>query len=380
MKITVIGGGPAGLYFSILIKKHFKNADITVFERNGPNDTFGWGVVFSGRTLKELEENDLPSYNRILEQFETWDNVDVVHRDQKVTIRGNHFNGISRLTMLQILQARAEELGVTINYHTEIQDIATYQESDIILVADGVNSIIRRKYADVFKPDISVRTNKYIWYGTEKLFHGLTLTFRENDDGVFAAHSYKFSKTHSTFVVECAEPIWRKAGLDSMTEEEYRRYIENVFERDLEGYSLLSNRSVWINFQLIKCAHWIHENMVIVGDAAHTAHFSIGSGTKLALEDVIALAAELKAEEDIPKALANYERNRRPVVDDLQKAAHQSLILFENLKDVIHLTPLEMAYRMMTRSGRIDDERLRKRDPAFMERLAEERSTPQNVW
>lgn len=380
MKSTVIGGGPAGLYFSILVKKYFPDADITVFERNGPNDTFGWGVVFSGRTLRELEENDLPSYQRILEQFETWENVDVVHRNEKVTIRGNHFNGISRLTMLQILQARAEELGVKIKYHAEIQDLAQFNDSDIILIADGVNSLFRRQYAEHFQPNISVRTNKYIWYGTTKLFHGLTLTFRENEHGIFAAHSYKFSKTHSTFVVECDEATWKRAGLDTMNEEEYRKYIEQVFAPDLEGHPLLSNRSVWINFQLIKCARWVSGNMVIVGDAAHTAHFSIGSGTKLALEDVIALAEELKHESDIPKALTNYERNRRPVVEDLQEAAQQSLVLFENLHEVIDLSPVEMAYRMMTRSGKIDDERLRRRDPEFMERLFDDRSTPQNVW
>jgi anthraniloyl-CoA monooxygenase len=380
MKITVIGGGPAGLYFGILLKKQFGNAQIDVFERNGPNDTFGWGVVFSGRTLKELEENDLPSYERILEQFETWENVDVVHRGEKITIRGNHFNGISRLTMLQIMQKRAEELGVLIHYHTEVQDLVPYRSSDLVLIADGVNSFLRKLLAEHFQPTISVRTNKYIWYGTEKLFHGLTLTFRENEHGIFAAHSYKFSKTHSTFVVECDEGTWRRAGLDTMSEEQYRHYIERVFEHDLDGYPLLSNRSVWINFQLIKCQHWVHENMVIVGDAAHTAHFSIGSGTKLALEDVIALAEEIKTESNIANALANYERVRRPVVEDLQAAAHQSLLLFENLGDVIDLSPLEMAYRMMTRSGRIDDERLRRRDPEFMQRLAEERSTPQNVW
>jgi anthraniloyl-CoA monooxygenase len=380
MKITVIGGGPAGLYFSILVKKSFPDADITVFERNGPNDTFGWGVVFSGRTLKELEENDLPSYQRILEQFETWDNVDVVHRDEKVTIRGNHFNGISRLTMLQILEARAEELGVSVTYHSEIQELRQFNDSDIILIADGVNSLFRRQYTEHFQPTISVRSNKYIWYGTTKLFHGLTLTFRENEHGIFAAHSYKFSKTHSTFVVECDEATWRSAGLDSMNEEQYTAYIEKVFAKDLEGHSLLSNRSVWINFQLIKCAHWVHENMVIVGDAAHTAHFSIGSGTKMALEDVIALADELKKEKHIPTALVNYEQNRRPVVEDLQAAAQQSLVLFENLGDVIDLSPLEMAYRMMTRSGKIDDERIKRRDPEFMERLLAERATPQNVW
>jgi anthraniloyl-CoA monooxygenase len=282
--------------------------------------------------------------------------------------------------MLQILQARAEELGVQVNYHVEVQDVSAYGDSELILIADGVNSFIRRKYSEIFKPTISVRTNKYIWYGTTKLFHGLTLTFRENDHGIFAAHSYKFSKTHSTFVVECDEATWRRAGLDSMNEAEYTSYIEKVFEHDLEGHSLLSNRSVWINFQLIKCTEWVHENMVIVGDAAHTAHFSIGSGTKLALEDVIALASELKAETNVRAALTNYEVHRRPVVDDLQAAAEQSLHLFENLGEVIDLSPLEMAYKMMTRSGRIDDERLRKRDPQFMERLMDERSMPKGVW
>jgi anthraniloyl-CoA monooxygenase len=368
MNISVIGGGPAGLYFAILMKKYSPASSIVVYERNGRNDTFGWGVVFSGKTMEGLREQDEPSYTRILETFVTWDNVDVVHNDEKITIYGNSFSGISRLVMLNILQDRAEELGIVLRFNTEVADLESQKDTDLVIVADGANSFIRRKYADHFKPDISPRTNKYIWYGTHQLFEGLTLTFRSNEHGVFAAHSYKFSKDTSTFVVECDEETWRNAGLDKADEETSRIYIEKVFEKDLAGNPLLSNRSLWINFLLVKNEHWVYKNAVILGDACHTAHFSIGSGTKLALEDSIALFESLKKEPDIEKALALYEAIRKPGVEEYQEAAEKSLYLFEHLKDIIDLPPMEMAYRMMTRSARVTHEKLKKRDPRFIER------------
>ncbi len=366
MKIEVIGGGPAGLYFGILMKKRFPSSDISITERNGRNDTFGWGVVFSGKTMDGLKEFDEPSYDRILQSFVTWDNVDVVHNDEKISIYGNPFSGISRLVMLNILQDRAEELGINLVFHKEINDLDSCKDADIIIVADGVRSIIRQKYAEHFKPDLSSRTNKYIWFGTNQLFNGLTLTFRQNEHGIFAAHSYKFNSTTSTFVVECDEATWRNAGLDAMDETASRLYIENVFQNDLGGFPLLSNRSMWLNFLLVKNEHWVHENAVLMGDACHTAHFSIGSGTKLALEDSIALYKEFEKGADVKTALANYEKNRKPSVEEYQEAAQKSLLLFENLKDLIDLPPMELAYRMMTRSARVTHDKIKKRDPEFI--------------
>jgi anthraniloyl-CoA monooxygenase len=387
MLITIIGGGPAGLYFAILAKKNFPDWNIQVAERNGPNDTFGWGVVFSDRTLQYLEEYDKPSHDQIKNTFETWENVEVVHKDEHIIIGGNKFSGISRLVMLNILQARCEELGIRIEYHKEIITLDKIKNSDLIIVADGVNSTIRRSYPEYFEPELSTRSNKYIWFGTHQLFHALTLTFRENQAGVFASHSYKFNKTTSTFVVECDPLTWENAGFASMNDAETRSYLEKVFAKDLEGHPLLSNRSLWINFLLVKNKHWVHDNIVILGDAAHTAHFSIGSGTKLALEDAIALFEEFRrgtlrvpssenpqeekghaqrAPTNINSILKNYETIRKPKVEEYQQFAYDSLILFENLKEYIHLSPLEMAYTMMTRSKKLTHEKLRQRDPEFI--------------
>jgi 2-polyprenyl-6-methoxyphenol hydroxylase-like FAD-dependent oxidoreductase len=366
MKIAVIGGGPAGLYFAILMKKRYPSCAITVIERNGPDDTFGWGVVFSDKTLLYLQANDEKTYQDILKSFATWENVDVVHENTKISIRGNKFSGIARIEMLHILQRRCEELGVEMKFRTEITDLAAFKDCDLIVGADGVNSFIRKQYEQFFVPDLSMRTNKYIWYGTHQLFHGLTLTFHQNKDGIFAAHSYKFNTTTSTFIVECDEGTWRRAGLDTMTEPESRKYLENVFASDLHGNELLSNNSKWINFVVVKNQHWWHENIVLLGDALHTAHFSIGSGTKLALEDSIALFHAIENTSDIPSALKEFERVRKPVIDEYQSAAHESLVWFENLKDSIDLAPLPFAYKLMTRSKKIDHENLKKRDPAFI--------------
>jgi anthraniloyl-CoA monooxygenase len=371
MNISIIGGGPAGLYFAILAKKNFPDWNIRVFERNGPNDTFGWGVVFSDRTLQYLEEYDRPSHDEIKKTFETWENVDVIHKNERITIGGNKFSGISRLKMLNILQARCEELGVLIEYHRDITDLKEVEGSDLIIVCDGVNSTIRRNYPAYFEPQLHSRSNKYIWFGTHQLFHALTLTFRENEAGVFASHSYKFDKTTSTFVVECDPDTWEKAGFASMNEDQTRLYLEKVFEIDLGGYPLLSNRSLWINFLLVRNKHWVHDNIVIMGDAAHTAHFSIGSGTKLALEDSIALFKELVSEPNVRLALKNYETNRKPKVEEYQQFAYDSLVLFENLKSYMSLAPIEMAYAMMTRSKKLTREKLRLRDPEFVRKVEE---------
>jgi anthraniloyl-CoA monooxygenase len=364
MKINIIGGGPAGLYFAILLKKAGADHQIRIYERNGPDDTFGWGVVFSGKTLANLRAADEESHAEITRGFEAWDNVDVVHRDQKISIHGNSFSGIRRLQLLKILQRRAEELGVEIEFHKEIQDIERLRKDcDLLLAADGVNSTVRLRYAEQFQPELDFRSNRYIWYGTNQLFHGLTLTFRENEAGVFAAHSYKFNSTTSTFIVECDPQTWEKAGFAHMSDEQTREYVGKVFAPDLAGHALLSNNSKWINFLLVKNKNWFFENVVLIGDALHTAHFSIGSGTKLAMEDAIALAESFQQTSD---ALSHFTAKRRPVIQEYQAAAFESMLWFENASKYMHLSPMELAYSLMTRSGRVGYEDLKRRDPEFI--------------
>ena len=367
MNINIIGGGPAGLYFAILMKKADASHRIKIYERNGPNDTFGWGVVFSGKTLANLRAADETSHAEITKEFAAWDNVDVVHRSNKVSIHGNSFSGIARLHLLKILQRRAEELGVEIEFHKEIHNIEELRnDCDLLLAADGVNSTVRLNYVEQLQPELDLRTNRYIWYGTNQLFHGLTLTFRENSAGVFAAHSYKFNPTTSTFIVECDPQTWDKAGFERMSDADTRAYLGEVFAEDLQGHKLLSNNSKWINFLLVKNNNWFFENVVLIGDALHTAHFSIGSGTKLAIEDAIALAESFQQKTNVSDALTHFTETRRPVILDYQAAAFESMLWFENAAQYMHLSPLELAFSLMTRSGRVSYEDLKRRDPDFI--------------
>jgi anthraniloyl-CoA monooxygenase len=348
------------------MKRAAPSQQIKICERNGPDDTFGWGVVFSGKTLANLRAADEESHSEITKQFEAWDNVAVVHQNTKISIHGNSFSGIARLQLLKLLQRRAEQLGVEIEFHAEIQDVESLRDCDLLLAADGVNSTVRLRYADRFQPELDVRTNRYIWYGTNQLFHGLTLTFRQNDAGVFAAHSYKFNSSTSTFIVECDPETWDRAGFAQLSDDQAREYLGEVFSNDLSGHPLLSNNSKWINFLLVKNKHWFFENVVLIGDALHTAHFSIGSGTKLAMEDAIALARSFEQTTSVQEALAYFESTRRPVILDYQAAAFESMLWFENAARYMRLSPLKLAFSLMTRSGRVSYEDLKRRDPNFI--------------
>ena len=367
MKLNIVGGGPAGLYFAILMKKQDPSHDITIYERNGPDDTFGWGVVFSGRTLANLRDADAESHAEITSQFEAWDNVDVVQGDSKISIHGNSFSGIARLRLLKILQKRAQQLGIELIFNHEIKDFETLRgSSELMIGADGVNSALRSFYSQYFMPDLDVRKHRYIWYGTHRLFHGLTLTFRENEAGVFAAHSYKFCSDTSTFIVECDTQTWQRAGFHAMNDEQMRDYLQGVFLRDLGHEQLLSNNSKWINFILVKNRNWHFENVALLGDALHTAHFSIGSGTKLAMEDAIEMAQCFQRHNEVSNALSEFERLRHPIIDNYQVAAGESMVWFENAARYIELAPLDLAYSVMTRSGRVTLDDLRTRDPEFV--------------
>jgi anthraniloyl-CoA monooxygenase len=367
MKINIIGGGPAGMYFAILMKKADPRHEITVYERNGPDDTFGWGVVFSGKTLANLRAVDEESHAEITRAFAAWDNVDVVHRQEKISIHGNSFSGIARLQLLKILQRRCEQLGAQLLFHSEVPDLDLLKaHCDLLVAADGVNSTARKQYSKHFLPTLDLRPNLYIWFGTNRLFHGLTLTFRENESGVFAAHSYKFNQTTSTFIIECDQETWNQAGFANLSDEETRNYLEQVFASDLDGRPLLSNNSKWINFLLVKNEHWSFENVVMIGDALHTAHFSIGSGTKLALEDSITLFESFGRNANVVDALKDFEKTRKPVIEEYQAAAFESMLWFENARDYMQLTPIELAHTLMTRSGRVSDDDLRRRDPEFI--------------
>ncbi len=376
MNITIVGGGPAGLYFGILMKRQDPAHAVTILERNRRDSTFGWGVVFSDRTLSYLETPDAPTFRAIDARLERWDNVDIVHRGEKVTIRGNRFSGLARIDLLRILQDRCLELGVDLRFETAVESPDALPPSDLLVGADGVRSAVRESLAASFEPSIVEHQNRYVWYGTPRRFDGLTLTFRQNGDGLFIGHSYKFSPAMSTFIVECDAESFARAGLGELPEEESRRYLEEVFADDLAGRPLLSNSSRWLRFATVRNRRWrarLGETPVaLLGDALHTAHFSIGSGTKLALEDAIALAAAFAeqgkgdVEAGVENALAAFEAARRPAIERYQAAAERSLAWFESARADLGLDPLSFAYRAMTRSDKVDLENLKKRDPDFV--------------
>lgn len=367
MKIVSIGGGPSGLYFAILMKRRNPEHDIRVLERNGRDDTFGFGVVFSDATLGNLREADPESFASITESFAHWDDIDVFAGGEVFTSTGHGFAGCSRKRLLEILADRAIELGVDVQFETEVTDFEAFGDADLVVAADGVNSAIREHYADVFRPTVDWRPNRFIWLGTTYPFDAFTFYFQENEHGLFRVHAYRYEEERSTFIVECTEETWKKAGLDKTTEEENAAYVADLFEAQLDGHPLLLNRSIWRSFPTVSNEKWSAGNVVLVGDAAHTAHFSIGSGTKLAMEDAIALADALDDEADIPTALAAYEADRRSDVESTQRAAQVSLEWFENTERYMDLEPVQFAFSLLTRSMRVTHENLRVRDPEFVD-------------
>jgi anthraniloyl-CoA monooxygenase len=372
MKINVIGAGPAGLYFSILMKKLDPAHQITVIERDGPNDTFGWGIVFSEETFRFLEESDLATYREITASCQTWEDVVVGHKNERVRVAGNHFSGIARLAFLQILHQRCRELGVELRFHTNItsaEAIAELAQADLLVGGDGANSLVRQTYSGFFCPSLDLRHNKFIWLGTNQLFDGLYMIFRPAEAGLFIAHAYRFNPTTSTFIVECPIETWERAGFATMSDERTCTYLAEVFRDDLGGKPLLSNNFVkWLNFPLVKNKSWRHQNIVLLGDALHTAHFSIGSGTKLALEDAISLAGCFAENRTVGASLAAFERVRKPVVEKFQTAALHSLTWLENVEEHLPLEPVPFTYRLMTRSRRVSYKRIRRGDPGFIAR------------
>jgi anthraniloyl-CoA monooxygenase len=373
MKVAVLGGGPAGLYFAISMKLRDAAHDITVYERNKPDDTFGWGVVLSDETLDNLAGNDAKSAAAIREHFAYWDDIAVVHKGVRTVSTGHGFCGIGRKKLLTLLQERALELGIDLQFETDIADPRPFMEShDVVLAADGLNSRSRAAFADHFQPDIDTRKCKFVWLGTHQKFDdAFTFIFEKTEHGWVWAHAYQFDPDTATFIVECSEETWDRFGFGTMSQQESIAVCEKIFEKHLGGHSLMTNAnhirgSAWINFPRVLCERWSYQNLALMGDAAASAHFSIGSGTKLALESAIAMAEYLHTEPTLERAFAKYEDARRTEVLKLQSAARNSLEWFEDVERYLGLDPVQFNYSLLTRSQRISHENLRLRDAEWL--------------
>ena len=363
MKIACIGGGPAGLYLGILVKQRAPEHDVVVYERNRPADTFGFGVVFSDATLGHLAAADPETHAQITARFARWDDIEIHMGGEVLRSTGHGFCGIERRTLLQILQARAAALGVRVEYEHEVRSLADVRGMDLVVACDGVASWVRDALAAELHPHVDVRPNKFVWLGCTVPYGAFTFIFKDTPHGLYRVHAYRYAEGQSTFIVECREDTWRAAGLANADEDRTLAILSDVFAAELAGHRLVKNRSIWRNFPTVRCGKWHAGNVVLLGDAAHTAHFSIGSGTKLAMEDAIVLCEELLAgPRDVPAALAAYEAKRRPEVESLQAAAQSSLEWFEGTERYMKMTPTQFTYSLMTRSLRVSHASMMKRD------------------
>ena len=377
MRIVCLGGGPAGLYFSILLKKAQPSWAITVIERNRPTDTFGWGIVFSDKTMDGFRSADVETHTEITRSFRHWDDIDVFFKGAKITSGGHGFCGIARIKLLKILQKRAGSLGVKLVYKTEITDPDDYAaDYDLVIASDGASSVTRRKYEHVFRPNIQARRNRFVWLGSRRKLDAFTFDFKETEWGWFNLHAYRFEKEWSTFIVETPEKTWLAAGMDRMEQKESIGLCEKLFAERLEGKPLVSNArhlrgsAIWLKFNRVLCEKWFHKNIVLIGDAAHTAHFAIGSGTKLAMEDAMALARVLSSHEgNVEGALTRYQEEREIEALKLQSAARNRMEWFEEVERYVHQEPEQFAYGLLTGSQRVGHANLKLRDSGYVERV-----------
>ena len=364
MKIRIIGGGPAGLFYAYLMKRDDPSHDIRVFERDPEHATYGWGVVFSDVALAFVREIAPELYESMTHNQEVFDEMAVVHQGVHVTLAHNTFHRMARIDLLEALHAHCRKAGVDIAFEHRLDDIDAFADADLIVAADGAHSAIRTRYAEYFGPTLDERPNLLAWYGTTQLFDPLSLIFRQNPDGLAIAHTYRYSRTHSTFLVEVDPATFRHAGLDRMSEAQSLAWCEKVFADDLQGQRLLSNKSNWFRYTIVKNRHWHWRNLVLLGDALRTGHPSVGSGTRLAMQDSIALFDAYKTcGADVPRMLEEFVRIRQPGSDALQKAAIRSTEWYENLGPKLALDPVSFAYDYITRSGRVDHAEVRRRDP-----------------
>ena len=371
MKVTCLGGGPGGLFFASLLKQADPRHDVTVLERNRPDDTFGFGVVFSDATEEALAKADPQITGAMGRHAHRWDDIEIHYRSETLVSTGHGFSGLSRRTLLHLLHERCLDAGVRLCFDHDVHDPSRHRDGDLVVAADGVHSIVRERYRDAFGPHVDERPNRFVWLGTTRPFPAFTFYFKSDANGLWRVHAYQYEPGASTFIVEATEPTWRSAGLDRADEAATIRFCESLFADELQGHRLVSNRSIWRRFPTVRNEHWHHENVVLLGDAAHTAHFSVGSGTKLAMEDAIALAASLGEHARVGDALAAYEAARRPAVESLQRAAQVSLQWFEDTERYMALEPIQFAFTLLTRSLRVTHENLKLRDPAFVRRVDE---------
>jgi anthraniloyl-CoA monooxygenase len=366
MKIDIVGGGPGGLFLAYLVKKRFPAWAVRVLEQNGPDATYGWGVVFSDIALGFLEEADPEFFQRFTAGHVRSDHMEVVHRGVHVPIDGHSFSRVSRIALLKVLHAECHAVGVELSFNTRVDDLSKLGDADLIVVADGVHSHSRGQLADVFKPTFVRRQNKFAWYGTAQLISAVSLVFRETEYGVFIAHSYQYSEQMSTFLIETSPQTWQRAGLDHLDDGQSRALCERIFADDLDGHDLLSNKSSWFEAVTVKNERWHAGNVVLLGDALRSVHFSLGSGTRMAMEDAIALCNGLDLHAaGLDAVFEHFEAKRRPASDRFQLAASNSLDWYENVDQKMHLDPIDFTYDYMRRTGRVTHEDLRRRAPVF---------------